>query len=430
MLKLGRGRAYLLVKDHYDPTFRDPILHACLHNLAFDRQSEGSRAAYMMDIIEVSGDFAFFLDATYHALLNLTAEDEEYDIRQVYDLAGWMADDGDTDMREAITQKFLADPALGDFAGAREIIALDNEDGFIFVAEFLSEQMRQQADFQLDTGYIGEDAGLYFALENQIGDDEAKAFVEQLRTERPSITPVLDAIDTWRKQPKRRKKREPRLSYAEIKQRIEDPAPKSRGQYRYWARDASDEELLQAAHDLLAETEPKRLVHYLEMYEKRPFPLDHTHLIALAQHDDFHVAIRAITALEQIEHPDVRAFALASIERGYRIGRVVSLLQLGSNYQASDWAIIEPLTRQVTDEDDFHVLGFGVREIFDKHPTPLAIPSLLNLFQYGPCGYCREAFIDYLGKLDAIPAWLRDEAQYDANSDVRAAVHNPTDTAG
>ncbi len=424
MLKLGRGRAYLLVKDHYDPAFRDPILHACLHNLAFDRQSEGTRGWYMYTIIHATHDFAFYRDAIYTTLLNLTADTDDYDIHHIFRLAANIAEDDDTEMREAITQKFLSSPALGGFAGGEEIVRLDGLDGFIYVAEFLSEQIRQHGpDFIVGEDTYSADIGLFFRLEDAIGKEEAEAALAKFRGERPSITPVLDAIDKWRiRRPKRRKKREPRLSYAEIKQRIEDPAPKSRWSYRIWARDASDEELLQAAHDLLAETDPKRLVHYLGMYEKRPFPLDHAHLIDLAQHDDFHVAIRAITALEQIEHPDVRAFALASIERGYLVGRVVSLLQNGSNYQESDWAIIEPLTRQVTDEEDFHSLGFGVREIFDQHPTPLAIPSLLNLFQYGPCGFCREAFVDYLGKLDAIPDWLRDEAQYDANSDVRAAV--------
>ncbi|KAB2855422.1 MAG: hypothetical protein F9K46_15585, partial [Anaerolineae bacterium] len=69
----------------------------------------------------------------------------------------------------------------------------------------------------------------------------------------------------------------------------------------------------------------------------------------MAQHTDWDVAIRAIIALEKIEHPSVRAFALESIERGYSVGRMVGLLQQGSNYQESDWAIIENLTRQVND---------------------------------------------------------------------------------
>lgn len=426
MLKLGRGRAYLLVKDHYDPSFRDPILHACLHNLAYDRQLEGTRGWYMYTIIHATNDFAYYRDAIHTALLNLTAEDKPYNVRQVYDLAGYIADDGDAEMREAITQKFLSSPALGDFAGAREIIALDDEAGFIFVAEFLSEQIRHEEDFQLDTGYLGEDAGLYFALENQIGKEEAKAFVEQLRTERPSVAPIVDAIDVWRKRPKRRKKRERRLTYAEVKQGIEDPSPKSRWQYRGWAREASDEELLRAAQDLLAETEPTRLIHYVGMFDKRPFPLDPAALITLAQHTDWDVAIRAIIALEKIEHPSVRAFALESIECGYMVGRVVSLLQRGSNYRESDWAMIENLTRQVNDEDDYHSLGMAVRDTFEQHPTPLAIPSLLNVFQNGPCGFCREYLVDNLAQLDAIPDWLREEAAYDSNSDVREAIEKLT----
>lgn len=423
MLKLGRGRAYLLVKDCYDPSFRDPILHACLHNLAYDRQLEGTRGWYMYTIIHATHDFAYYRDAIYTALLNLTAETDDYDIQHIFRLAANIAEDDDTEMREAITQKFLANPALGGFTAGDEIIRLDGLDGFIYVAEFLSEKIREHGpDFIVGEDTYSADIGLLFALQDAIGEEEAKAAVEKLRIERPSITPILDAIDVWRKRPKRRKKRERRLTYAEVKQGIEDPSPKSRWQYRGWAREASDEELLQAAHDLLAETDPTRLIHYLGMFDKRPFPLDPAGLITLAQHADWDVAIRAIGALEQIEHPSVRAFALESIERGDRVGRMVGLLQQGSNYQESDWAIIEPLTRQVNDEDDYHSLGMAVRDIFEQHPTPLAIASLLNVFQNGPCGFCREYLVDNLAQLDAIPDWLREEAEYDSNSDVREAV--------
>lgn len=428
MLKLGRGRAYLLVKDHYDPSFRDPILHACLQNLAYDRQLEGTRGWYMYTIIHATNDFAFYRDAIYSALLKLTAETEDYDIQHIFRLAANIAEDDDTEMREAIIQKFLAMPALGGFTAGEEIIRLDGIDGFIYVAELLSEQMRQHGlDFIVGEHTYSADIGLFFALQDGIGEEEAKAAVETLRTERPSITPILDAIDQWRRPAisQKRKKSKPR-PYAEIKQMIESPNPDREFTYRFWGKKATEDDITQAAQDLLIQSDPVRLRDYLRIFWERPFPLDPAALITLAQHTDWDVAIRAIIALEKIEHPSVRAFALESIERGYSVGRMVGLLQQGSNYQESDWAIIENLTRQVNDEDDFHWLGFAVREVFEQHPTPLAIPTLLNLYRNGPCGNCREAFVDSLVQLEAIPDWLREEAEYDSYSYVREAIEKLT----
>lgn len=428
MLKLGRGRAYLLVKDHYDPSFRDPILHACLHNLAYDRQLEGTRGWYMYTIIHATNDFTYYRDAIYAALLSLTAETEDYDIQHIFRLAANIAEDGDTEMREAIAEKFLAMPALGGFTAGEEITRLDGLDGFVYVAEFLCEQMRQHGpDFIVGEDTYSADIGLFFALQDAIGEEEAKTAVEKLRIERPSIIPILDAIDEWRIRPKRRTRPRPPKPYSKIKAMIEAASAGNRFTYCFWGEHADATNLLQAAQDLLTQSDPARLRDYLEIFWKRPFPLDPAALIPLAQHTEFDVAIRAIGALEQIEHPSVRAFALESIERGYMVRGVVSLLQRGSNYQESDWAIIEPLTRQVSDVDDYHWLGFAVREIFEQHPTPLAIPTLLNLYQYGPCGNCREAFVDNLAELEAIPDWLREEAQYDSLNYVRETIEKLTE---
>ncbi|KAB2855421.1 MAG: hypothetical protein F9K46_15580 [Anaerolineae bacterium] len=268
MLKLGRGRAYLLVKDHYDPSFRDPILHACLQNLAYDRQLEGTRGWYMYTIIHATNDFAFYRDAIYSALLKLTAETEDYDIQHIFRLAANIAEDDDTEMREAIIQKFLAMPALGGFTAGEEIIRLDGIDGFIYVAELLSEQMRQHGlDFIVGEHTYSADIGLFFALQDGIGEEEAKAAVETLRTERPSITPILDAIDQWRRPAisQKRKKSKPR-PYAEIKQMIESPNPDREFTYRFWGKKATEDDITQAAQDLLIQSDPVRLRDYLRIF--------------------------------------------------------------------------------------------------------------------------------------------------------------------
>ncbi len=78
-----------------------------------------------------------------------------------------------------------------------------------------------------------------------------------------------------------------RITYRELKQRSEtDDAPDGARSWafrRRWGQDASDDDLRQAAEDLLHEHEIDQLLLYLGAFQKRQFPLDATVLIAKAR---------------------------------------------------------------------------------------------------------------------------------------------------
>jgi hypothetical protein len=194
-----------------------------------------------------------------------------------------------------------------------------------------------------------------------------------------------------------------------------------------WGNKTSEEDLLKAAQDLLKEENPKLLLSYLDIFRHRPFPLDFSKLVFLAQHDDERVpydrmSIFSLSALENITHPDVRALALKMIAENNRIGRAVGLLQ--RNFEDNDWKLLESITVRELERDEYHSLGMSIEDIFKINPSPEAAQTFLNVYERCPCSQCRRRFVEILHSLNALPVSLLEECKFDANFDLREQVEN------
>ena len=68
LLQLGHGRAILYARDHSVEGFRNVILDACLHCRAYDAQMEGTRASYMLDLLDLMPGKGSYYDEVLNAL--------------------------------------------------------------------------------------------------------------------------------------------------------------------------------------------------------------------------------------------------------------------------------------------------------------------------------------------------------------------------
>lgn len=124
---------------------------------------------------------------------------------------------------------------------------------------------------------------------------------------------------------------------------------------------------------------------YLRIFRKRTFPLDPQKLIDLAsqarntppscnEHDWFtphtRLILAALNALANISHPAVRQLAFELIEGRQWIAHAAILLK--SNWQTSDWSVLEVLTQETFEPYDYHGMGMDIRELFEAHPDPEA----------------------------------------------------------
>lgn len=436
VLRAGLGRAVLYLRQHDPAPHRQTILNACLHNVALDRQLEGTRVEYLLDILDATHEVEFYQTQVLNALEKLTEVTDEYDIDLLYALAMTFAQRGDVQARTAIYRKFDTMPGLGGFTGANAIIDLDGLNGFLYAAKRLREELLTHGDEFV----VGEN--IYFLDEPFAKVLKARTWkvqVKQLYGQEPHVGWYIRGIVAETETPTTVAGPKPfdlaSFPYEGIKSLIDHSNPKNSERWRLWSwgKQASTDDILRAATDLLAETDPQQLLLYVDIFRKRAFPLEPIKLVELAKngHDPLmlrgpganqtdHLALWAINALENVAHPDVRACALDSIRTGYLVARMVGLLK--SNFVDGDWAIIQKLTDRDSDPDEYHTLGFNVWELFDRHPVQAAVGSLLNLYKKGLCSLCRCRAVERLHALGAIPAWMREECLYDANLELREAA--------
>ncbi len=417
MLELGLGRAVLYAQQNDMTSYQDIVLNACLHCQSFDQQAEGARGIYMFDLINSLPNIEFYRErilASLSAFVDTSSvtDDVDHDVAQQYELARLFAERDDEEARQIIYATFDANPTLAGYIGADHIVQLDDAKGFELVAAKLGTLLSANED-EYKAGH------LFIQLESQISDQEAYKVLDRL-TNDPNTRAFAELVNIERKRtsgPIEYK----HLPYVEVKRQIVENSAQST--FYQWGEHADPTDLLEAANDLMLETDVRTLKRYLLLFRRAPFPLDPTRLFELAHHEDLRVAARAINALTNVQSPVVRQFALDGIAKGYLIGHMVSIL--ARNYVEGDWEFIEALTaQQPEDREDYHSLGWGVLDMLDVHPSEQTVGALLNLYEYGPCAVCRERFIRQLHALGKLPDWIRDECRYDSYSDTREFIEN------
>src|SRR5258708_35538847 len=128
-LRKGLGRASVYLKTHDGKACSEALLHACTHNLAYDRQCEDSRTPYLLELIELSGDAQFYRNGILAALMS---EDDDVDQGQTFELAASFAEKGDSEIKQSMYAAFERD-GFG-ISAADEIVRLDGLPRLLFLA--------------------------------------------------------------------------------------------------------------------------------------------------------------------------------------------------------------------------------------------------------------------------------------------------------
>jgi hypothetical protein len=436
-LEQGLGRAVVFLKQTDARPYRELILRACTHNQVFDRQVEDGRDLFLYDVLTATNDMGYYRRPLFAALMNM---DEEHDPHQLFGLVRRMAHTGDWEARNCLYAAFDLQATHDDFRGAREFIALDGLRGFLFVtAHFLR---CKQVDSIVEENSDEENSNKEEAdwewwlseLEERDGKDATQAALHRLTSDLPGLSELLQLAEAeramWQQKQDQRKKnsRPPAAPYAKIKQLIRE---KGRSANHYtlmsWGRRAAEGDLQQAAQDFLSVADADSLYAYTAIFMRRAFPLDadftleHSPLLALARSPDAEQAWRATRALGNITHPAVRSLGLELLSDSQRADEGTGLLV--NNFQEDDYTLFETvLIRLDLQRTTCHSIGLDLVKLVEAHLTLQAVPSLLLLYENGPCSSCRYRCVGLLLQLDALPDSIRTECRYDADEETRKLV--------
>lgn len=418
----GFGRVVLFLRENDTAPFREAILDSCLYYRAFDRQAEDYRTDYLLDIMRATSEPEFY---AAHVRRALGGDNEDYAYGQLYELAARLARSGDAEARRIMYDRFARLAVRLDTTGAEDFVALDGLEGYLFVAELWRRHPLPEED-------QWEEVWLLEKLEKQIGQAEARQALEQAAQAKPGLAAYLAGVEQSRARRDEERagfKRPPAPTYAELAERVADPKQMVRWlKWRSWARRLDDDTLTRLAQDLLAETDRVPLLKRLHLFRERVFPLPIERLLELARGRDEDISEAARWALGNLADPRVRALALELWE--VETPPLVALHLLRNNFAPGDYARIERLVSSDMDADEYHTLGFLACKLIETNPGPDARPTLLALYERGPCALCRHHAVELLLSLGPLPPWMQAEGRWDADGETRSLVASPTPRSG
>lgn len=411
----GLGRPILYARAHDTAAFTDLILHACLYNQLYDRQTDVGRAPYLWELITATGAAAFFRT---HILAALSDPRDEMDEELLFELALRYAQEGDGAMRKAMHARFLDNVSSGETTGADQLIALEGDSGLRFVVEQFGAALLRAVNFTNSwlPEYLLDDLQAHFADDPSVWNEPRVAAFQ--RAVRGSSSE--QSADEEREARRRQLRAElANLTYAEVR---EAAATKllSVMSIRRWGQQAAEAELRRAADNLLTVADPRLLQLLLLIFAEREFPDGHWPLLPLLDHSESLVVFRAALALSRFRHPELRARALALLAHADTLE--LGLILLLGNHEPGDYGMLTALAQEQADDDLLHALVWRVHELFARAPAREATELLLTLYERGPCAQCRLKVVRHLVALGALPAQLAEECRFDANEDVRALV--------
>ncbi|WP_293902895.1 hypothetical protein [Phenylobacterium sp.] len=398
-LAKGSGRSVLIMRQAANPrSFEDAVVHACLHDLAYDPQCEHERSEYLARLIVETGD-----ETGLFGRLVAQIKDQEVDAPLLFTvLARLAAKNGDFE-KSAVQRAYL------DLDPEAQLDCLDALVRLVGMPAFIEGAARIDADLEGEGWRAG---GLLDALKDH---DEATfdQSVGAARAEHPSVERLMAQYEASN-QPTRVADGSYDLPaiLAELRQ-----GKRLRGVI---FKDLSSDDWQLICEDFLAQDREEVALPYLTLFGRRPFTGNPVELVRWTKSSNSRVVWAATRALGRMESAVVREMALEQI----RAGRPSGARLLASNYRSGDLAMILPMLRDLPDNDEVHDLGLAILNLTGENDVSAedSADVLLLLYERTPCSMCRADVVSRLFKAQRVPDWMADECRFDSDPE---AVERP-----
>jgi hypothetical protein len=407
-IKRGTGEAYLIMKEFPSMDFSKFITWAALKNLSYDNQSEGSRGKYIYELFKISKNKEKIRAAILKGLA--TESEDTWALVQLFDLAGFLAKDGDLQARKAIYDRFYKKTIQGsESAGQETIIELDGLEGLKYIAEATGKELLKDPDEWTDGSLVS-----YF--QSKIPDIDVLKELKKASRTNPYIKVYTKAISVSNKP--EIKKNETRKVIEIVNDRIA-----KNSKYPIWASEVeklSKEEKKKLATDFLNSNNKLTQETYLRVFSKVKYPFDIKTIFEIAKEPISTKNRRvefAIFALSFFTAPELRRFALKQIKTSSRPAYYTNLL--ASNYKNGDGKMLKSLVDKTSNESKIHNLAISFVEIYKANKTRDCKFPLLALYDKLNCGIHREDIIRIMIENQVLTEKIKLEIPYDSDSDIR-----------
>ena len=406
-LKRGTGEAYLLVKDNPKIDFSNHIIKGALNIYAYDGQSEGDRAKYIFDIISISNQKDKIRKAVLQGLA--TEQDNTWNLTHLIAIAKLYAQQNDTELKQAIYDRFLINPIEGsDWVGAYEILELDGLNGLFYVSEKFGRYIEQNPDDWQDDWIIRR-----FQEENE----SIKVYEELKKKARTNkfIRIYLDNIKRTKASQEKHKTKP--TKYKDIIDEILNSKPFISFRRK---RNLTDEEINQIAKQLISETDKSNIERLLDIFDFYKFPYDSQIILDLAKQKPTsknRIVEYAIYALKHLKSKDIRNFALDKIQNSKNPIDYLEILV--SNYKNGDFKLLSETANKTKSEHKIEQLAGIYSYIYKANKTKECKEPLEILYNKMNCAIHRKGIVEILIENKVLTDKIKQEIKFDCDLETR-----------
>lgn len=406
-IKCGTGEAYFILKKNPAVNFGKIILDAAKTNYAYDGQSEGHRAEYIVRLIDICKQKERLESELIKALNN--ASDNIWSIDQLFGINAIFAKRGNEKAKKAIYKRYKKNKFESDCLGQEEIVQLDGFDGLKIIAETRGISLKKNKDDWEDSFFVD-----WFQEENP-NIDVYKELKKASRSNK-FIKQYLQTIVKSKKYSEKRVKR-PRINYEQVVENIRQLkiVPISPIGIKQLTR----AEIKKLASDFLEETNSSKQEKYLRIFSRRKFPFDYKPILKIAKgknKKNTRLVEFACESLKYFKGKDIRKFALTKLEKTNKPANYLYLLV--SNYEKGDAKLLSSIVAKYKNQDIVHELVYGLNEIYKNNNVKECRKPLETIYKKMTCGIHRYELLSILHKNKALSKEIFKEMEFDSYDEI------------
>jgi len=401
-LATGHGRALIHVERCGADGVRDEILEAALFPKTYDTQCNGygekwlARLCTMARLVEtvISGDHG------------VKGGDGALRCRLLKEFAL----QGHVAARPALREMCRFDPHWNDLLACSEILKLEGEEGFLFVADRIGERLLEDEDFWVKPWLVSE-------LDEIAGDGRAMAILDRESPANPRIAAYHEAVlkDRARESPK--PDPEPPPVNDVVGGILASTARLPR--LPFFGQQATPEERRKVAALDFSSMGAIPLENYLSYFYRSGFPEFREEYLPLLGHPEERVRWRAHAVLSHHAEPQVRLAAYEALARG-EVAFFVKLLRRSG--LAED---VEPLLGAIhvpeiqADADEVHGVVGPLLKLVRENERMNDLRLAVWMYEYSSCHICRSDAVEFMVGRSILPQWIAEECLSDASEGIR-----------
>lgn len=402
----GQGRCVLAARK--DPErYRDIVLWACRHTVAFDPQCEGSKAWFVYQLICCYEDKQPFLEILLTEM-DKFKPDGGWKMLYLAELLSYFAGDGEKCAEAALWRKYETLYASL-MARKRQPRGFFREKSdFAMLCQVLAENGKAMTKIAEDIGRLYRAHTLYEGWDFDWLFFKSKRWMGTLKKMALKSENIAAYIRSGEEEEARIEAMRPSR-----------PEERTGRSLSIWLKQKADEETVRAyARAYREEQEPEARARALEAFTRCPYPDDPEPVLADLQSD--HEALRktAWRVVKNLRHRAVREFALAQLKTDPENAWPAFI----ANYEPRDEELLTRIVKAVPVDfactTDWHMIQLDIINMTDrglKAPADL----LRYIYETTYCSCCRGYTLAQMGKRRLLTDEILEECLLDSNDDTR-----------